>query len=152
MPLSLAKIESAQIVPRILRYSPSPSLQDEGMVTARGPPEETNRVEIASVPPEEANTEDQHSKIVRRRRRVRGTRFAPIMHPVQRSRKRAVARVATSTTQRKEVPRLQIPEVFHWDEDQDPIRNVSIPATPVSLNQLSTAREPEPTYIKKWRG
>ena len=98
MPLSLAKIESAQIVPRILRYSPLPSLQDEGMVTARGPPEETNRVETISVPSEEANTEDQHSKIVRRRRRVRGTRFVPIMRPVQRLRKRAVTRITTSTT------------------------------------------------------
>ena len=51
LPLNFAKLETAQIIPRMLRYSPLPSLQDEGMVTARGPPEE-------------ANTEEQHNKVV----------------------------------------------------------------------------------------
>ena len=144
--MNFAKLEAAQIIPRVLRYLPSPSLQDEGMVTAHRPPEEANRVETMCETPEEATTEEQHSKVIRRRRRIWGIRFISIMRPMQRSRKRAVARMATSTTQRKEVPRLQISEVFHWDEERDPICNVSAPVTPLSINQPSIAREPEQTH------
>ena len=132
LPLNYARLEALCILPRMIRYSPSASLQDEGMVTARGPPEEEN-------------VEEQHTKVVPRRRRVRGSRFTPIMRPMQRSRKRAIARMETNPTRGNDVPKLPIPELFHWDEEQDPIRDVSIPVTPLSLNQPSTAREPEQT-------
>ena len=134
-PLSLnfARLEAIYIIPRVLRHSPSASLQDEGMVTTQGPPEE-------------ANTEEQHTKIVQQRQHIRGSRFILIMHPMQRTRKRAIARMATNTIRGNEVPRLQIPKVFHWDKEQDPIRNKSAPVTPSSLNQPSTAREPEQTH------
>ena len=81
--LNCAKLETAQIILRVLRYSPSLSLQDEGMVTAREPPEE-------------ANTEEQHIKVVRQRRHIREIRFIPIMRPMQRSCKRAVTHMVTN--------------------------------------------------------
>ena len=62
--LNYTRIDAAQVIPKVLGFSPTTSLIDERMVTARGPQEE-------------ANNNRQGNRVVRRRRHMRETRFIP---------------------------------------------------------------------------
>ena len=64
--LDYQRLNTTHILPKILGFSPTTSLVDEGMVTARGPAEEENMPKPIKKP-------------VRRQRHVRDTRFMPVI-------------------------------------------------------------------------
>ena len=72
-------LNQARVTLGIMGFSPSANPQDDGMVTARDMPKEG---EEEGKPPKRA---------VRRRRRVRDTRFLPITRPMRRAQKKNCA-------------------------------------------------------------
>ena len=68
--LDYQRLNTAHILPKILGFSPTTLLVDEGMVTTRGPAEEECMPKPIKKP-------------VCKRRRMRDTRFMPVIRPVR---------------------------------------------------------------------